>query len=120
MEHLQATLTPTSLDRLARTFSEIDSYGVEARILRGDDPARAMEHLQRDIRERLPGAIGSCVFWLAGERDCFDDEGTLRAPLRLHCSGEESARVARVCAGNAGLAVLDADDRTLEIADPNA
>lgn len=118
MEHLQATLTPTSLDRLARAFSEIDSYGVEARILRGHDPALEMENLQRDIREQFPGAIGSCVFWLADERDCFDGEGTLRSPLRLHCSGEESARVARICAGNAGLAVTGADERTLEIADP--
>lgn len=112
---------PVAFDRLLLAFSNLESYGIEARITRGSDPALELERLKNSIRERYPAGSASCIFTTFAGIECFDSTGELRSPLAVHHSGPDVARAAKAAFGEFGLGVVeDSHPSTLQVIDLEA
>ena len=89
METVNELHMPVAFDRLLLAFANLESYGIDTRILPGTDPREELDRLQTSIRGRFPMGTASCTFILIRDVDRFDAEGALRSPLPLHHSGPD-------------------------------
>jgi hypothetical protein len=95
---------PVTRTALLELLARLERLSILARPGLAGPPQTARAVLQDEIRSWFPGALGSCIFWLADdEAACFAPGGGLRAALTLHHSGEEVARATQAVAAGLGL-----------------
>jgi len=99
---------PVTRAALLELLARLERLSILARPGLAGPPRAARAALQDEIRSWFPGALGSCIFWLAqDEAACFGPDGELLRPLTLHHSGEEVARSAHAVAARLGLRVRE-------------
>ena len=69
----------------------------------GAEPEGAHAIMREQLSRRFPGGMGSYLFWTRQDGRAFAADGSLRAPLTLHCSGAEVAETAVALLGEQGL-----------------
>ena len=107
---------PVTRAALLELLAHLQRLSILARPGLAGPPQTARAALQDEIRSWFPGALGSCIFWLAADEPaCFDRHGDLVRPLTLHHSGEEVARAAHAVAERLGLPVRQRQPLALEV-----
>ncbi len=99
--------TPVSFDRLLLAFANLESYGIDTRILPGTNPDRELTLLRASIFEAFPDGTASCVFLLKRDISCFGCTGTLRRPVHLHHSGADVTKAIGAALAEVGLGIAE-------------
>lgn len=104
-----APCPPSTRMRLLRAFAVLADHGVTAYPGFEAEPPAARRALRDAILAEYPHALGSYIFWTAGDEPAFADDGSLRGPLVLHHSGADVVRAAHAALSRCGLRAVEGD-----------